>query len=63
MIEHKSILVREADMAKLLGISTPYMIKLRNLRKVPFLQIGKSVRYDPYRVKEVLQKYAVEEEV
>ena len=47
MVEHTQLLVREATMAKMLNISVPYMIKLRRLRKVPYLKIGKSVRYDP----------------
>jgi len=48
-------------MAKMLGISVPYMIKLRRLRKIPYLNIGKSVRYDPHEVTIALQKFAVEE--
>ena len=47
----------------MLGISVPYIIKLRRLRKIPYLKIGTSVRYDPDKVKEMLDKFTIEEEV
>jgi len=62
MIKHNQILIREAAMAKMLGISVPYMIKLRRLRKVPYFKIGKSVRYDPHEVTMALEKFGVREE-
>jgi excisionase family DNA binding protein len=63
MIEHKQILIREAAMAKLLGISVPYIIKLRRLRKIPYFKIGKSVRYNPHEVEKALEKFTVAEEI
>ena len=49
-------------MARMLGISKAYLIKLRYARKVPCLKIGRSVRYDPHEVVIALEKFAVREE-
>jgi hypothetical protein len=62
MSEYKQILVNEETMAKMLGISKPYLIKLRYARQVPCLKIGRSVRYDPHEVVIALEKFAVREE-
>jgi hypothetical protein len=63
MIEDKQILVTEPRMAKMLGLSVPYMIKLRKLRKIPYLKIGESVRYDPRKVEKALERFTIEEEI
>ena len=67
MKEYQQLLVDEKTMAKMLSISWQFLVKLRRLRKVPYYKIGSphqgSVRYDPRKVEQALQKFAIEEEV
>jgi excisionase family DNA binding protein len=50
-------------MAKMLGISVPFLIKLRRQKRIPYYKIGEAVRYEPRKMKEVIEKFAVEEEI
>ena len=61
MSEFKQILVNEKDMAKMLGISQVFLIKLRRQKRVPYFKIGEAVRYDPHEVIIALEKFAVKE--
>lgn len=57
------LLVNEKQMAAMLGVSWGHMINLRRRRMVPFIQLGKSIRYNPKLVEIALQKHTVREEV
>jgi hypothetical protein len=47
----------------MLGVSWGHMINPRRRRMVPFIQLGKSIRYDPKLVEIALQKHTVKEQV
>jgi hypothetical protein len=47
----------------MLNVSWGHMINLRKRRMVPFVQLGKSIRYDPRLVEIALEKHTVREEV
>lgn len=43
------------DLAKKLGVTIQTLIRWRQKGKIPFLQIGNSIRYDLYKVLESLE--------
>lgn len=66
-MEAKPILVTEPVLARMLNVSTYFLMKLRRQRKIPYYKIGGqlqgSVRYDPVKVRQALDKYfAIEDE-
>jgi hypothetical protein len=54
-------LITEKAQAELLGCSLRHLINLRNRRLVPFVRLGKCVRYNPDAVQQALQKLTVNE--
>ena len=55
------LLVTEKELATLLNISWQHLVNLRKRRLVPFVRLGKSVRYSPTKVAKALEKLTVEE--
>jgi hypothetical protein len=48
-------------MASELQISLRHLINLRNQRQVPFMKLGRLIRYDRAAVEKALQKLSVKE--
>ena len=48
--------VDEPTMARLLNISPRHLFSLRKLCKVPFIQLGRRIMYEPSHVFEALRK-------
>ena len=58
---HKQQLLRENEQAEQLRCSIRHLINLRNKRLIPYIKLGKSVRYDPNAVQRALEKLTVKE--
>ena len=54
-------LLRDKELAAELNISVRHVINLRQRRKIPFIRLGKSIRFDPAAVNRALQKLSVTE--
>jgi Helix-turn-helix domain len=54
-------LLREKEQAKQLKCSLRHLINLRNKRLIPFIRLGRSIRYDPTAVQHALEKLTVRE--
>jgi excisionase family DNA binding protein len=52
-------IVKEREIAKLLGFSQRNIINLRNQGILPYMRIGRSIRYDMEQVQEALKKPTV----
>ena len=52
-------LISEHDLAETLGISKRHLGNLRTRRVLPYVMLGKSVRYDPAAVRQVLDRLTV----
>ena len=50
--------ITTAELCSFLGITEPTVIRLRKRGKIPFLQIGGSIRYDKASVVQALEKNA-----
>ena len=48
--------ITTAELCSFLGITEPTVIRLRKRGKIPFLQIGGSIRYDKAGVVQALEK-------
>ena len=57
----KQPLITEKAQAELLGCSLRHLINLRNRRLVPFVRLGRLVRYHPDHVQKALEKLTVRE--
>jgi hypothetical protein len=57
----RQILITEKAQAELLNCSLRHLINLRNKRLVPFIRLGKLVRYNPDAVQRALEKLTVKE--
>ncbi len=51
--------ITEEDLAKALSLSVSQMANLRARRLIPYLRIGRSIRYEPIAVNSALQKLTV----
>jgi hypothetical protein len=58
---NKQQLLRENEQAEQLRCSTRHLINLRNKRLIPYIRLGKSVRYDPTAVHRALEKLTIKE--
>jgi hypothetical protein len=54
-------LLTEKQQAASLQVCTRHLINLRHKRLIPYVQLGKSIRYDPKAVERALKKLSVEE--
>ena len=54
-------LITEQEQAELLRCSLRHLINLRNQRLVPFVRLGRLVRYNPDQVEKAIQKLTVRE--
>ena len=54
-------LITEKAQAELLGCSLRHLINLRNRRLVPFVRLGKLVRYNPDNVQKAVEKLTIRE--
>ena len=54
-------LITEQEQAELLRCSLRHLINLRNQRLVPFVKLGRLVRYNPDQVEKAIQKLTVRE--
>jgi len=61
MNTHQHTLITERQQAALLSVSHRHLINLRTRRLVPFLKLGKSVRYSPEAVAKALDKLTIRE--
>jgi hypothetical protein len=61
MERHTRLPVTEKEQAEILGISWHHLINLRTKRLIPFVKLGKSIRYNPAEVEKALKKLTVEE--
>jgi len=52
-------LLRPADAAKLLAISERTLWRMTNQRLVPHVRLGRSVRYDPAKLREWIDQQAI----
>lgn len=57
----KQPLITEKAQAQLLGCSLRHLINLRNRRLVPYLRLGRLVRYNPNEVERAIQKLTIRE--
>ena len=51
----------EPEQAKLLKCCTRHLLGLRQKRLIPYLKLGRSVRYDPEAVARAMEKLTVKE--
>ena len=58
---NKQQLLREKEQAKQLICSIRHLINLRNKRLIPYIKLGKSIRYDPNAVQRALEKLSIKE--
>ena len=49
------------EQAEQLQCSIRHLINLRNKRLIPYVRLGKSIRYDPAAVQRALEKLTVKE--
>jgi hypothetical protein len=61
MQQHTPLLVTEKAQADILSISVHHLINLRKRRLVPYVRLGKSIRYDPNEVAKAVRKLTIEE--
>jgi hypothetical protein len=54
-------LLNEKQQAKELNISYRHIIALRQRRLIPFIRLGRAIRYDPSQVARAIQKLTVRE--
>jgi Helix-turn-helix domain len=52
-------LITEKELAGLTRCSVRHLINLRNRRLIPYVRLGKSVRYNPEHVKRAIDKLTV----
>jgi hypothetical protein len=52
-------LLREREAADFLGFSLRGLIDLRNAGKVPFIRLGRSIRYRPESIRALLEKLEI----
>jgi excisionase family DNA binding protein len=57
----KRRLKTEKEMAELLNVSQRHMLNLRIGRLIPYIKLGKSVRYNPDEVSRAIQKLTINE--
>jgi hypothetical protein len=56
-----SRLITEKQQAEQLQCSLRHLIDLRNRRLIPYIKLGRSIRYDPNAVQRALEKLTVKE--
>jgi hypothetical protein len=56
-------LITEPEQAKLLSCSQRHLIRMRNCRMIPFVKLGKAIRYNPEAVARALEKLTVKERI
>ena len=61
VVRMTSRLLTERQQAKQLQISPRHLYDLRQKRLVPFIKLGKSVRYDPEDVAQAIKKLTIRE--
>lgn len=54
-------LLREKEQAKQLKCSLRHLVNLRNKRLIPFIRLGRSIRYNPIAVARALEKLEIKE--
>jgi hypothetical protein len=54
-------LITEKQQADQLQCSLRHLVDLRNKRLIPFIRLGRSIRYDPDAVQRALQKLTIKE--
>ena len=54
-------LISEKAQAELLGCSLRHLVNMRNRRLIPYVRLGKLVRYDPAEVERAIQKLTIRE--
>ena len=57
----QSRLITEKQQAELLQCSLRHLVDLRNKRLIPFIRLGRSIRYEPNAVQRALEKLTVKE--
>ena len=60
MIQQKTLLT-EKEQAQRLNCSWRHLVNLRERRQIPFIKLGKLVRYNPEAVQRALEKLTVRE--
>jgi Helix-turn-helix domain len=58
---HREQLLCEKEQAAQLQCSLRHLINLRNKRLIPYVRLGRSIRYDPAAVQRALEKLTVKE--
>ena len=61
MQSHTTELNTEKEQAEVMKISVRHLTHLRARRLIPFIRLGKSIRYDPVAVQRALEKLSVKE--
>ena len=56
-----SRLLTEREQAEQLRCSLRHLVGLRNKRLIPFIRLGRSIRYDPNAVERALKKLTIKE--
>ena len=54
-------LLTEKQQAALLRVCERHLINLRNKRLIPYIKLGRSIRYDPEAVQRAIQKLSIRE--
>ncbi len=52
-------LISERELAKMLGVSLRHVGNLRERRVIPFIRLGRSVRFNPDEISQVLNRLTV----
>ena len=54
-------LIKEKDVLELLQCSQRHLVNLRRKRLIPFIRLGRAVRYNPDAVSRAMEKLTVKE--
>ena len=61
-VDLKRQLVSIAELAPFLGLTVRHVRKLRTQRLIPYIQLGRLIRYDPNEVLKAIQRLTIKEQ-
>lgn len=58
---HRQLLVTEKTLAGMMNCSLRHIMNLRYRKQIPYIRLGRAIRYNPVAVEQALQKLTFEE--
>lgn len=56
-------LITEEEQARQLHCSQRHLIRMRNRRMIPYVKLGRMIRYDPMKVAAAIEKLTIKERI